>query len=221
MSVDGQKAVQGQKVLPEQKVYIRGELLQEKERQVLLLFHKPRGVVCTFERRKGQINIEEYLKYPVRVTYAGRLDKESEGLLLLTNCGDLINKMMRAGNYHEKEYIVKVDRPVTADFVRRMSEGVPILDTVTRPCKVKREGKYTFRIILTQGLNRQIRRMCEYLGYEVKSLKRIRIMRFELGDIPNGGYREATKEEWLLLEQDLKASYNDFSEMRKKADDTE
>lgn len=209
VTVNGQIAVTGEQVeVPGSLVAVDGKPVTREEERILLLFHKPRGIVCTAERRKGQTNVEEYLRYPHRVTYVGRLDKDSQGLLLLTNCGEIINKIMRAGNYHEKEYEVTVDRPVTGEFVEAMSQGVPVLDTVTRPCQVIKTGAYTFRIILTQGLNRQIRRMCEYFGYHVTTLKRIRIMNFHLGDLPEGGYREATQEEWRLLETAIAGSSN-------------
>ena len=161
---------------------------------IVLAVNKPRGIVCTEEKREPD-NIIRYLNYPTRITYAGRLDKDSEGLLLMTNNGDIINKMMRAGNYHEKEYLVTVNKPMTDTFLEKMAGGVPILDTVTRPCQIKKEGKRTFRIILTQGLNRQIRRMCEALGYEVKELRRVRIMNIELGNLKPGEYRKVTDQE--------------------------
>ena len=173
----------------------------------LLAVNKPTGIVCTEEKREKK-NIIRFLNYPTRITYIGRLDKDSEGLLLMTNNGDIINKMMRAGNCHEKEYKVTVNKEVTKEFVRKMSEGVPILDTVTRPCKVEKIGKYKFRIILTQGLNRQIRRMCEYLGYQVTRLERIRVMNIELGDLKSGEYREVTKKELDELYELLKDSSN-------------
>lgn len=198
VTVEGTVALMGQKVLPGQRVCVNGKPVSKEEQRVLFLFHKPKGIVCTSEKREKH-NIIDYLQYPVRVTYVGRLDKDSEGLMLMTNDGELNNKMMRARNMHEKEYEVRVNKPVTADFLRQMAEGVPILDTVTRPCKVRQIGKDRFDIILTQGLNRQIRRMCEYLGYEILQLKRIRIMNLELGSLPVGKTRELTGQEMETL----------------------
>ena len=162
-----------------------------------------KGIVCTEDQRERD-SIVRFLNYPVRVTYAGRLDKDSRGLLLMTNNGDIINQMMRAANRHEKEYKVTVDKEITEQFIKKMSEGVPILDTVTRPCTVKKIGKYTFSIILTQGLNRQIRRMCAAFGYEVKDLVRIRIMNIRLGSLKEGAYRKLTDEELEELYEMLK-----------------
>ena len=147
-----------------------------------------------------------YIGYPIRVYYVGRLDKDSEGLLLLTNEGELVNKIMRAGNCHEKEYVVTVDKPITREFIQKMKNGVPVLGTVTRKCQVFQTGKRTFQIILTQGMNRQIRRMCEYLGYRVKRLKRVRVMNICLGDLPVGKYREATAEEMQVLREMIRDS---------------
>ena len=163
---------------------------------VLLAFHKPEGVVCTTDRRWNDVTVEDVLQYPTRVFSVGRLDKDSEGLLLVTNNGDIINQIMRAGNYHEKEYLVTVDKPVTEEFVEQMSRGgIPVLDARTRPCKVEKIGKYRFRIILTQGLNRQIRRMCESVGLEVARLRRISIGPLKLGMLKPGTYRDLTAEE--------------------------
>ena len=147
--------------------------------------NKPKGIVCTTEKREKD-NIVDFIGYPERIYPVGRLDKDSEGLILMTNDGELMNEILKARNYHEKEYEVTINRPVTNVFLKQMSEGVEILDTVTRPCKVKRTGVYTFRIILTQGLNRQIRRMCEACGYRVRELKRLRIMNIHLGSLPTG-----------------------------------
>ena len=168
--------------------------VSRQEEMIVLAVNKPRGIVCTEERRERD-SIVRFLNYPVRITYVGRLDKDSEGLLLMTNNGDIINRMMRAANKHEKEYKVTVDKPVTDEFLKEMAGGVPILDTVTRPCQVEKLGKYKFKIILTQGLNRQIRRMCEALGYEVKELRRVRIMNIELGNLKPGEYRKVTDQE--------------------------
>lgn len=203
--VDDSPAVPGQKVTQQNKVTLNGKTVLKTQEKVLLLFNKPRGIVCTAEKRERN-NLIDYLNYPVRLTYAGRLDKDSEGLLLLTNDGDLIDKMMRARNRHEKEYIVTVNKPLTDTFLKGMAEGVPILDTVTRPCQVTKISKNTFCIILTQGLNRQIRRMCEYFDYKVVQLKRIRIMNLQLGDLPVGKTRpltdKETKELYRQLEQE-------------------
>lgn len=205
--VDGKAAVLGMQIEEGQEILVNGKAVRREEKKVLLLFHKPRGIECT-ANPKIKNNVISYIDYPIRIYYIGRLDKDSEGLLLLTNQGELVNKMMRAGNCHEKEYLVTVDKPVTEDFIKKMSKGVPVLGTVTRKCRVEKTGEKTFRIILTQGLNRQIRRMCEYLGYRVKRLKRIRIMNLELGDLPVGQYREAEKKE---LEH-LKSLIQDSSE---------
>lgn len=207
VTINGITAVTGQKVSPSDRILVNGKPVKIQEERVLLLLNKPRGIVCTAEKREKN-NIIKYLNYPVRITYAGRLDKDSEGLLLMTNDGELINKMMRAKNCHEKEYIVKVNKPITDAFLKGMSEGVPILDTVTRPCPIEQIGKYTFRIILTQGLNRQIRRMCEYFHYEVQSLKRIRIINLKLGDLPVGKTRPLTTQEIQELYKMLDLEYN-------------
>ena len=205
--VDGKTAVLGMQIQEGQEILVNGKKVRREEKKVLLLFHKPRGIECT-ANPKIKKNVISYIDYPIRIYYIGRLDKDSEGLLLLTNQGELVNKMMRAGNCHEKEYLVTVDKPVTDDFIKKMSSGVPILGTVTRKCQVEKTGKKTFRIILTQGLNRQIRRMCEYLGYRVKRLKRVRVMNLELGSLPAGQYREATKKEL----EELKSLIRDSSE---------
>ena len=202
--VDGVPALRGMKVRPGQRVQVGDRVIGGKDEKVVLAVYKPVGVICTEDRRTKN-NIVRFLKYPVRVTYAGRLDKDSEGLLLMTNDGDLINRIMRGRNLHEKEYRVTVDREVTEDFIKKMSAGVHIvdeekgLDAVTRPCTVRREGKYTFSIILTQGLNRQIRRMCRACGCRVRTLKRVRIMNIRLGDLRPGEYRKVTGEELEML----------------------
>lgn len=198
--VDGVRASCGMKVQPGQRVQVGSRIIGGKDEKVVLAVYKPVGIICTEDRRTKN-NIVRFLDYPVRVTYAGRLDKDSEGLLLMTNDGDLINQIMRGRNLHEKEYKVTVDREITEDFIKKMSAGVHIvdeekgLDAVTRPCTVRREGKYTFRIILTQGLNRQIRRMCQACGYRVRTLKRVRIMNIVLGDLKPGEYRKVEGEE--------------------------
>ena len=205
--VDGKPAEAGMKVSVTNEVRIGKQVIGRKTKMVLLAVNKPRGIVCTEEKRERD-SIVRFLKYPERITYVGRLDKDSEGLLLMTNNGEIINKMMRAGNYHEKEYKVTVDKPVTEEFLKQMAGGVQILDTVTRPCKVEKVGKYTFRIILTQGLNRQIRRMCEALGYEVKTLLRERIMNIRLGNLKPGQYREVTDAELNELYEQIRLSSN-------------
>lgn len=207
VTVDGEKAVTGMKISPEQIIKVDGKAVGLQEEMIVLAVNKPRGIVCTEEKREPD-NIIRFLNYPKRITYAGRLDKDSEGLLLMTNNGDIINKMMRAGNYHEKEYLVTVDKPLTEEFLKKMAQGVHILDTVTRPCHIKKEGKNTFRIILTQGLNRQIRRMCEALGYHVTTLKRVRIMKIRLGDLKPGQYRKLTEKEIQDLSKMLEQSTN-------------
>ena len=194
VTVDGVRAQTGMRVTPGQTVKVGRKIVSKQDEMILLAVNKPRGIVCTEERRERN-RIVRFLNYPVRVTYVGRLDKDSRGLLLMTNNGDIINKMMRAANYHEKEYKVTVDQEITPEFIRKMASGVPILDTVTRPCRVEKIGKYTFSIILTQGLNRQIRRMCEALGYQVRDLVRVRVMNIRLGSLKEGEYRKVTDEE--------------------------
>ena len=174
-------------------------------KEVLIAFNKPRGIVCTTADPKSKdVNIIEYINYPERIFPVGRLDKDSEGLILLSNDGDLSNKIMKARNFHEKEYEVEVDKPFSDEFLKKMSEGVPILDTITRKCTLKRTGKTSFNIILTQGLNRQIRRMCEYFGYKVVRLKRIRIMNIRLGSLKSGTYRNITEKEYEELTKGLR-----------------
>lgn len=199
IQVNGKKVEMGLKVHPQDHISIDGKPLQtQKEKPVYIAFHKPVGIVCTTDTRVEKNNIIDYINYPTRIFPIGRLDKPSEGLILLTNDGDIVNKILRARNKHEKEYIVRVNKPVTADFIQKMSNGVPILDTVTRKCLVEQTHKKEFRIILTQGLNRQIRRMCEYLGYEVTRLKRVRIMHIQL-DMPVGKYRDLSAQELKTL----------------------
>ena len=202
IAVNDKVAVVGMQVGPTDEIRYQNRRIVKEEREVLLVFNKPRGIVCTAEKRERN-NVVDYINYPVRIYPVGRLDKDSEGLLLMTNQGELVNKIMRAGNFHEKEYVVKVDKKITKEFLTQMRAGVPILDTITRACQVTPIDDYTFNIILTQGLNRQIRRMCEYLGYEVKRLKRQRVMNFKLAGIRVGEYREATKEEMRILDKEL------------------
>ncbi len=205
VTVDGQRAQTGMRIVPGQVVKVGNKVVSKQDEMIVLAVNKPRGIVCTEERRERD-SIVRFLNYPVRVTYIGRLDKDSHGLLLMTNNGDIINKMMRAANKHEKEYKVTVDKEIKEDFLRKMAAGVPILDTVTRPCTVKKIGKYTFSIILTQGLNRQIRRMCEALGYEVKDLLRVRVMNITLDGLKDGQYRKLTDQELNELYDQLKDS---------------
>lgn len=201
-------AVLGDRVRGNEIVYYKGKPVRKETERVLIAFHKPKGIVCTTSKKEG-VNIVDYIGYPKRIYPVGRLDKDSTGLILLTNDGDIVNKMMRSGNRHEKEYVVTVNRDITDDFIMQMSNGVPILDTVTRRCKVRQTGAREFRIILTQGLNRQIRRMCEALGYRVKTLKRIRVMNIHLGDLKEGAYRDVTEEEWRKLRRLIQNSSNE------------
>ncbi|MBR2797321.1 MAG: pseudouridine synthase [Clostridia bacterium] len=192
--LDGRVGALGDRVQPGMAVTVDGKPLTGEGEKVYLLLNKPRGIVCTADPREP-MNVVDYLGYPLRVFPVGRLDKDSEGLLLLTSDGEIVNRMLRAAGGHEKEYEVQVDRPVTPDFVRRMSEGVPILDTVTLPCRVRRTGERSFNIVLVQGLNRQIRRMCEALGFNVTHLRRVRIMNLRLGRLQPGQWRAVTEDE--------------------------
>ena len=199
IEVNGKKVEMGQKVVPTDRIEIDGVLVENlQERTIYLAFNKPVGIVCTTDTRVEKDNIIDYINYPSRIFPIGRLDKPSEGLILLTNDGDIVNKILRARNNHEKEYLVSVNKPVTKEFIEKMAQGVPILNTVTRKCEVEQIHKKQFRIVLTQGLNRQIRRMCEYLDYKVVKLKRIRIMNIKL-DLGLGKYRELTKKEFNEL----------------------
>lgn len=200
ITVDGVKAVMGQKVTADQDIRLMGKkIAKASEKKVVLAFHKPRGIVCTTQKKEKD-NIVDYINYPERIYPVGRLDKDSEGLIFLTNDGALMNEILCARNYHEKEYEVRVNKEITDNFLKKMSEGVEILDTKTRPCKVRKTGERSFRIILTQGLNRQIRRMCESQGYQVRRLRRIRIMNVTLGNLESGKYRElSAKEKKQLL----------------------
>ncbi|SFP95931.1 23S rRNA pseudouridine2604 synthase [Lachnospiraceae bacterium XBB1006] len=197
--IDGVMAQTGSKVRIGQEVYVNGVRVEwGKDPSVLIAFHKPAGIVCTAEKREKN-NVIDYLNYPYRIYPIGRLDKDSTGLLLLTNQGDLVNKMMRSGNAHEKEYLVTVNKPVTNEFLDGLRGGVPILGTVTRKCEVEKIDKRRFRMVLTQGLNRQIRRMCDYFGYHVVALKRVRVMNITLGDLKEGTYRDVTEKEYQEL----------------------
>lgn len=194
VTLNGQPTRPGNRVAEGDEVRIDGEPLRSKPDPLYIAFNKPVGIVCTTDSKEPR-NIIRYIGHPQRLFPIGRLDKPSEGLIFLTNDGDIVNKILRAGNQHEKEYQVAVKQKITPEFVRRMSEGVPILDTVTQPCPVKQAGPHTFTIILTQGLNRQIRRMCDYLGYEVTHLRRTRIMNVRLGNLKTGAWRPLSKEE--------------------------
>lgn len=199
VTVDGRQASVGMQIEEGQQVALDGKLIKKdaKEKLILLAVNKPRGVVCSEVSQGNDVNIIDFLQYPKRITYMGRLDKDSEGLLLMTNQGDLINQMMRAANYHEKEYEVVVDRPFNDRFLKDMAAGVYLkdLDVTTRPCQVERLGKRKFKIILTQGMNRQIRRMCKAFGFHVQEIKRVRIMNIRLGHLKTGTWRNVTEEE--------------------------
>ena len=195
ITVNGKPVEMGLKVTPADEIAVDGIIVdQAGDKPVYIAFNKPVGIVCTTDTRVEKDNIIDYINFPTRIFPIGRLDKPSEGLIFLTNDGDIVNKILRARNQHEKEYVVTVNRPITDEFIQKMAAGVPILDTVTRPCKVKQTHKKEFRIILTQGLNRQIRRMCEYLDYRVVTLKRVRIMNVSL-DVGKGKWRHLTKKE--------------------------
>lgn len=200
--INGKAAEKGQRVFAGDVVEYQGKEVFSKPKPELLLFNKPAGVVCTAEKKEKN-NIVDYLHYHTRLYPVGRLDKDSRGLILMTNQGDLVNKIMRARYEHEKEYLVRVDKPVTAEFVQAMEKGVYLkeLDTKTRACKVEKCSKFTFRIILTQGLNRQIRRMCETLGYRVRDLQRVRIMNLCLDGLKEGEYRQILPQEYEELKQ--------------------
>ena len=220
VTIDGVTAETGARVFEGQTVLFQGKKVSKEEEMILIAFNKPVGVVCTAEKREKN-NVIDYINYPKRIYPVGRLDKDSEGLLLLTNNGDIVNKMMRSGNMHEKEYVVTVNRPVTESFLHGLANGVPLveLNTTTRKCHVKQVGKKEFKIILTQGLNRQIRRMCEYFGYRVQKLVRTRIMNIELGDLPAGTYRNVTPEEYRQLQALIKDSSNETVRSVKKQPD--
>lgn len=206
VKIDGVLAEIGSKVRAEDKVTFRGKVVKNNEKKVLIALNKPVGIVCTTDTREPA-NIVDFINYPTRIFPIGRLDKDSEGLILLTNDGDIVNSILRERYGHEKEYIVTVNKDITSEFLKSMSRGVPILDTVTKPCEVAQISKNTFRIILTQGLNRQIRRMCEYLGYRVIKLVRIRVMNITLGRLKSGTWRKVTYREMKELNRLLE--YND------------
>lgn len=204
--IDNNLAKPGDRVIPGQKVTVDGKVVTREEEEIYLAFYKPRGLVCTTateENGEKIKNVVEYIGYPKRVYPVGRLDQASEGLLLLTNQGDVMEKILRSRYNHEKEYYVKVDHKITGEFIRGLSGGVPILDTVTKPCKVWQEDEFSFHIIITQGLNRQIRRMCEYFGYRVMFLRRDRVMNITLDGLKKGRYRHLTQEEVRVLKGEL------------------
>ncbi|MGB5944332.1 MAG: pseudouridine synthase [Leeuwenhoekiella sp.] len=214
ITVNGAVPEMGLKVTGEEDICVDGKPVKDTgEKTVYLAFNKPVGIVCTTDTRVEKDNIIDYINFPTRIFPIGRLDKPSEGLIFLTNDGDIVNKILRARNNHDKEYIVDVNKPVTADFIGKMSNGIPILDTVTRKCEVVQTAKKQFRIVLTQGLNRQIRRMCEYLDYRVTRLKRVRIMNIPL-DVPVGKYRHFTKEELTKINQLLQDSSKTVQEAK-------
>ena len=206
VTINGVVAKMGEKIDPNDDISVDGERISKKpNKKIYIILNKPKGIVCTTDSGVEKNNIIDYVNHPKRIFPIGRLDKTSEGLIFLTNDGDIVNKILRAKNKHEKEYHVTVDKPITHEFIQQMSKGVPILNTVTRPCEIKRIKDYEFKIILTQGLNRQMRRMCEYLGYRVKKLKRIRIMNIKL-DIPLGEWRYFNDQEFSELKEMLSKS---------------
>ena len=212
IQVNGKTVLMGQKVSPSDRIEVDGILVEDnQENNIYIAFNKPTGIVCTTDTRVEKDNIIDYINYPSRIFPIGRLDKMSEGLILLTNDGDIVNKILRARNNHEKEYIVTVNKPITIDFIQKIRNGLPILDQITKKCFAEQIHKKEFRIILTQGLNRQIRRMCEYLEYRVVKLKRIRIMNIEL-NTKVGRYRDLTKKEMIELQSLLSDSEKHFKQ---------
>ena len=210
VTFNGEPAVMGMKVTVSDEVRYKGQIVSNVgKKNILLAYNKPAGIVCTAEKREKN-NIIEHINYPERIYPIGRLDKDSTGLILLTNQGDLVNKIMKAVNAHEKEYIVTVDKDITADFIKNMSNGVYLeeLDVTTRKCRVTKTGPREFRIVLTQGLNRQIRRMCQSFGYRVRTLKRVRIMNIELGNLKEDTYRDVNSKEIKELMKMLEGSKN-------------
>jgi len=191
VTVNGKIPEMGTQVSTNDLIKINGKLLKNKEELLYLAFNKPIGITCTTEH-KVRGNIIDFINFPKRIFPIGRLDKPSQGLIFLTNDGDIVNKILRSGNNHEKEYIVTVNKPIAPDFIKNMANGIPVLKTITKKCFVKKESKYIFRIILTEGLNRQIRRMCEYLGYDVVKLERLRIMNVSIANLPIGKWRYLT-----------------------------
>jgi len=211
VKINGVRADLGTKVTNEDTISVNGKVITKQVENIYLAFNKPVGITCTTDLSIKD-NIVDYINYPERIFHIGRLDKPSEGLIFMTNDGDIVNKILRSKNNHDKEYIVRVDKRITSAFIEDMSNGVAILDTVTKKCKVEKIDSYTFRIILTEGLNRQIRRMCSTLGYSVRKLKRVRIMNISLGDLRIGGYRQFTKrelKELLNLVEDSSKTHED------------
>ena len=207
--IDGITARIGDRVMPGQDVTYNGRLLSKEDEMILIALNKPEGIVCTAEKREKN-NVIDYINYPKRIYPIGRLDKDSKGLLLLTNNGDIVNKMMRSGNRHEKEYIVTVNKNISDSFIRGLAGGVPLVElgVTTRKCHVKKLSSRQFKIILTQGYNRQIRRMCEYFGYRVVELERVRIMNISLGNLEPGKYRKVTEQEYKALQKLIEGSSN-------------
>lgn len=210
ITIDGHIALVGEQVTKDQLITINGIPVGDKPREIVIAFNKPKGIVCT-SSEKEKNNIIDYLHFPTRIYPVGRLDKDSTGLILLTNDGDLTDRILRGKNNHEKEYLVTVQKPLRPEIIHAMEQGIPILDTITRPCHIIQIDSHTFRIILTQGLNRQIRRMCEYFGYKVLTLKRVRVMNIHLGELPEGTWREITGNELIELKTALKGQkfYNE------------
>ncbi len=213
VTINNQVASLGERVMPNDIIKVKNTTITKSENLIYIALNKPVGITCTTDRRIDG-NVVDFVNHKERIFHIGRLDKPSEGLLLMTNDGDIVNKILRAGNQHEKEYIVKVDRRITDSFIKRMESGVPILDTITKKCKVEKIGRFVFKITLIQGLNRQIRRMCEHLGYEVETLKRERIMNIELGELPLGKWRYLTEKELKDLKQSLGDSLNISAKQR-------
>lgn len=213
VKINGEVPEMGTKISADDEVSVNGKVVHraKKKKMVYIAFNKPVGIVCTTDQMREKNNIIDYINYPTRIFPIGRLDKPSEGLIFLTNDGDIVNKILRARNNHEKEYEVTVSKPITKEFIEAMGNGVPILDTVTRKCFVKQTDKNKFKIILTQGLNRQIRRMCEYLEYDIRKLKRVRIMNINL-DIPIGEYRDFTARELNQINQSVEHSIKTFEQ---------
>lgn len=206
VKINGKVPLIGTKVMPGDRVSVDNkDIKAKKDKFIYIAFNKPKGIVCTTDSKREKNNIIDFINYPKRIFPIGRLDKPSEGLIFLTSDGDMVNKILRASNHHEKEYIVSVDKAINNDFVAKMSNGIPVLGTVTKKCKVQKLASRKFKIVLTQGLNRQIRRMCEYLGYHVKELKRVRIMNINL-DMKVGEWRYFTKKELLEINKTLKTS---------------
>ena len=211
ITINGIIPEMGTKVSDDDEVRVEGKLIRENtEKPIYIAVNKPIGIVCTTDQKREQNNIIDFVNHPRRIFPIGRLDKPSEGLILMTNDGDIVNKILRARNNHEKEHLVRVDKPITHTFIEKMKNGIPVLDTITKKCEVEKLDNFQFRIVLTQGLNRQIRRMCEYLGYEVKKLKRLRIMNIKL-DLPSGKWRDLTEDELRGLNNLLEDSEKNFN----------